>query len=123
MRIDTKAPGAEGTVSIGLPPALRTFLRVALILLAIALICEAISTFVLHLGYPYRSPLLSEYFPDLITLQPRFQHFHTLQFFTDNVDAFCMYPAPVAVCYKIFFLFVPHDIGTFLFFVISCFVI
>src|SRR4051812_25093064 len=115
----TKA--APAPASIKLPRALEVFLLVAFVLLALALACEAFSILVLNLGYPYMSPLLFEHFPDLLTLQPRFQHFHTLQFFTDQHDAPCMYPAPVAICYRLLFFFVPHELGVFLTFCLVAF--
>jgi len=97
-----------------LPRPLQIFLGVSLGLLACALTAEIVSRYVLHLGFPYRSPLLFEHFPDVITLRDRFQYFHTLQFFTDEDDALCMYPAPVAVLYRLLFCFQPHDLGVYL---------
>jgi hypothetical protein len=102
---------------------LLLFLGIDVALLALAGFTESLCRFVFHLGPPFISPLLKEHFPDLLTLHSRFQYFHTLQFFTDTKDARCMYPAPVAVCYKMVFLFRPHDLGLFLSFVVLSFVI
>jgi len=119
--MSTEAPPQPG--SIKLPRPLEIFLLVALLLLVGALACEAISILVLNLRYPYMSPLLFEHFPDLLTMRPRFDHFHTLQFFTDVTDPPCMYPAPVAICYRLFFLFVPHELAVYLAFCLAAFAV
>jgi hypothetical protein len=106
-----------------MPLSLQIFLRVAAALLAMALFLEAVCRYMFHGVAPYNSPLLYDPFPDLLTLWPRFQHFHTLQFFTDTQDPPCMYPAPVAVCYRVFFTFVPHELRVFLCFVLLCAVV
>ena len=106
-----------------MPRSLQVFVRVALSLLASAATLEAMCGYMYHAGAPYNSPLLHDYFPDLLTLWPRFQHFHTLQFFTDTQDPPYMYPAPVAVCYRTFFTFVPHELRAFLSFVLLCAVV
>ena len=112
-----------GAVKAGLPLPLRVFVGVAASLLAVAATAEAVCRYVLHYGYPSRSPLLDDHFADLIAWWPLFQHFHTLQFFTDTQHSPCMYPAPVAVCYRAFFIFVPHEVRVFLCFVSLCAVI
>ena len=109
---------------VKMPLSLQLFLRVAAALLAMVLFIEGVCRYILHAaGALYNSPLLHDHFPDLLTLWPRFQHFHTLQFFTDTQDPPCMYPAPVAVCYRAFFIFVPHELFAFLFFVLLCAVV
>jgi len=104
-----------------LPHVLRVFLAVDLVLLSFAFLCEIVSRFGLHLGYPYRSPLLSERFPDLVTLRTRFTYLHTLKFFTDTQQPRCMYPAPVIAAYSFFYLFKPYDLVAFLLFAILSF--
>ena len=114
-----KDPNADA-VKAGLPLPLRVFVGVAASLLAVAATAKAVCRYVLHYGYPYRSPLLDDRFPDLTTLLPRFQHLHTLQFFTDSWDQPFMYPAPVAACYRAFFIFAPHESRVFVCFVSFC---
>jgi hypothetical protein len=116
--------GADGTgAPAGLPRSLQIFLGVAVTLLMVAGIVETICRYYLHFGPPYNSPLLSEHFADLLTLRPRFQNLHTLLFFTDINDPPYMYPAPVAICYRVFFSFAPYELGVFLSFVVLCFVV
>ncbi|SFR96737.1 Protein of unknown function [Granulicella pectinivorans] len=105
------------------PRPLRIFAAVASSLLLLALTVEFISKFILRWGRPYSSPLLYEYFPDIVSLRPRFTHFHTLAFFTDLKDPLCMYPAPIAVLYRFFFLFRPYDLVIFLTFILVSFLI
>ena len=107
-------------IKAGLPLPLRVFVGVAASLLAVAATAEAVCRYVLHYGYPYRSPLMDDRFADLTQLVPRFQHLHTLQFFTDSWDQPFMYPAPVAACYRAFFFFVPHESRVFVCFVSLC---
>jgi hypothetical protein len=92
-------------------------------LLLAALVIEGVCRYLFHAGWPYRSPFLNEYFPDIYNLVPRFHHFHTLEFFTDTVDLPCMYPAPVAACYRLLFYTTPHEVAVLLTFVLLCFVI
>jgi hypothetical protein len=106
-----------------LPPTLQTFLAVDFTLLSFATTCEVICGYWLHLGHPYNSPLLWQYFPDIVNLRPRFEHFHTLRFFTDKVDLPYMYPAPVAVFYRLAYYFRPYDLGVFLAFTVLCAVV
>jgi hypothetical protein len=110
----------KSSAIVSLPRPVLLFLKIDLLLLALAGASEIFSRFALHLGFPYSSPVLYEYFPDLVGLRSRFQYFHTLRFFTDTIDPPCMYPAPVAVLYRIFFSFRPHDLGFFLCFVMLC---
>jgi len=117
-----KYPNADA-VQAGLPLPLRVFVAVAASLLAVAVTAEAVCRYVLHYGYPYRSPLMDDRFPDLTTLLSRFQHIHTLQFFTDTWAQPYMYPAPVALFYRVFFLFAPHESRAFLCFASLCAVI
>ena len=120
--MNNKDPNADAVKS-GLPLPLRVFVGVAASLLAVAATAEAVCRYVLHYGYPYRSPLPDDRFPDLTQLVPRFQHLHTLQFFTDAWDQPFMYPAPVAACYRAFFIFTPHESRVFVCFVSLCAVI
>ena len=117
MKATDASPLHEAGAPVKMPPSLQLFLRVAAALLATAVLTEGVWRYVYHRGAPYDSPLLHSYFPDLLNLWPRFQHLHTLQFFTDTQDPAFMYPAPVAVCYRAFFAFVPHELRAFLIFV------
>lgn len=104
-----------------LPRPLKIFLFVQLTLSTVAVVVEMFCRFVLHMGVPYWSPLLNGDFPDLVTLVPRFQYFHTLVFFTDTKDNPFMYPAPVAMVYRFFFFFKPHHLAAFFCFIALCF--
>ena len=101
------------TTSRPIPRVLRLFLVVDLALLAVASTCELISRFVLHLGDPYNSPLLHEYFPDVVDMRPRYDFYHSLRFFTDTQHPPCMYPATTAALYKLLYLFRPYDLAAF----------
>jgi len=96
-----------------LPRALRLFVAVDLALLVLASTCELISRFVLHLGDPYNSPLLHEYFPDVVDMRPRYDFYHSLRFFTDTQHPPCMYPATTAALYKLLYFFRPYDLAAF----------
>lgn len=106
-----------------LPRPLAVFIRVAGWCLLTALVTEGFCFYLLHAGWPYRSPLLYEYFPDVYNLAARFQHFHTLEFFTETVDLPFMYPAPMAACYRLLFYTAPYEVPVLLSFVALCFVI
>jgi hypothetical protein len=58
-------------------------------------------------------------FPDLVNLIPRYRFFGTMEFFTDSLDRPSMYPAPVIVCYHLFFLFGRHSVAAFLIFAMA----
>ncbi len=118
----SNSPAATASFT-ALPRPLKIFLGMDLGLLAIAVACEVFCRFVLKLAYPYRFPLLNEHFLDLLNEYPRFQHFRTLLFFTDATDPLCMYPAPVLVIYRFFFLFVPHQLIVFLSFIALSFLV
>jgi len=106
-----------------MPKPLTVFLGVASSLLAIAEAAETVYRYLLHAGPPYNSPLLQEHHPDLLMSLPRFQHLHTIQFFTDSKDAPYLYPAPDAVFYKLFFLAAPHELAVFFTFTLLCFLV
>jgi len=79
-------------------------------------------------GYPYNTPFLDQYFPDFLNFRVRFNYFHTPLFFSDP-DFFSprnpipfMYPAPVAIVYKIFYLFGEPALIIFLIFTAAVFI-
>ena len=95
------------TKSKSIPGVVRLFLLIALLVDSVAFICELVSRFLLHLGWPYNSPLLDELLlPDLINGISAFKHLHTAAFFTESYPPF-MYPAAVAPLYGLF-LSLPH---------------
>lgn len=80
----------------------------AMVLLFAALICIGVVSYcrsepALNRD-PYNQPWFTERFPDLLLLMPRFQFFHSAQFFTAPGSTPYMYPAPDAVIYKLFYL-------------------
>lgn len=105
------------------PREIRVFVGVALVLLVGALSIEVVCRWGFHMLFPYKTPLLFEFFPDIVNLRGRFTHFGTLEFFTEQKDPPCMYPAPILVLYRFFYLFIPHDLGVFLGFVLVSFLV
>jgi hypothetical protein len=97
-----------------IPGVVRLFLLIALLADSVAIICEAISRFLLHLGWPYNSPLLDEQrpVPDLVNYVPEFKHLHTAAFFNGPYPIPYMYPAPVAPLYGLF-LNLTHPVRVF----------
>ena len=96
-----------------IPGVVRLFLLFALLVDSVAIISEAVSRFLLHLGWPYNSPLLDESpVPDLVHGIPLFEHVHTATFFSGSYFVPWMYPAPVAPLYG-FFLNLPHPVRVF----------
>ena len=89
--------------NLALPPVLEGFVIALVVLTAICVLCEAVSTLLLHLSAPYTSPLLGEYFPDLKSFAERFQHLHQMTFFTLDPTRPYMYPAPMALFYAFLF--------------------
>lgn len=98
-----------------LPPVLYRFIEILLVLLTLCLGAEAISrrVFGLH-GLPYATPFLEEYFPDFLSFIPRFKFFHSPLFFSSTSTFPFMYPAPVAVVYKLFYLIPGSPLAAFL---------
>ena len=88
---------------LSLPPVLEGFATALIVLTALCVLCEAVSTLLLHLSAPYTSPLLAEYFPDLKSFSERFSHLHQMTFFTMDPDRPYMYPAPIALFYAVLF--------------------
>ena len=108
-----------------LPGDLRWFLGILLALNVVCLGAEVVCRYVAALGLnrnPYIFPLLREHFPDFLWFRPRFDFFHSMQFFVVHRGNDFMYPAPVGVVYKLFYL-APHGgLGVFLGFIGACFV-
>lgn len=79
-------------------------------------------------SYPYNTAFLDQYFPDFLNFRVRFDYFHTPEFF--NPPAFFfprspipfMYPAPVALVYKTFYLFGKPALWIFLLFTAAVFI-
>ena len=81
---------------------LEWFLAATVLLVGLCLVTEAVATLVLNLPEPYRTPLLSEHFPDLYFYYGRFAKLHQLGFFEHKSILPYMYPAPVALPYAFF---------------------
>ncbi len=108
--------------TVRLPTDLYRFAWGLIALMLTCFILNLLCGTFLHLYEPYATPLFTEYFPDFVLLKPRFQHFHTPEFFTfPGVTPF-MYPAPVAVVYEMFYLVPAHPLRTFLLFGLAAFV-
>lgn len=98
----------------GLPPVLEIFLAQLVILTCVCLLVEGAAKMIYRLGAPYDSPLLHEWFPDLLYFQQPFHYLHQIRFFTfDPLHPF-MYPAPVALPYLVFFSLGRHAIWGYL---------
>jgi hypothetical protein len=79
------------------PKPLRLFFLVMFAFDAIALVCELVAKFILHLGWPYRSPLLNDSpTPDLSFILHLFPDLHTPAFFSFSHSVPFMYPAALA---------------------------
>lgn len=88
---------------LGLPPVLEIFLTLLVALSGVCLLVEGAAKMIYRFGAPYDSPLLHEWFPDLLYFEQRFQNLHQMRFFTyDPLHPF-MYPAPVALPYIAWF--------------------
>ena len=84
------------------------------ILTLTCILVEAFCAVSRHLGTPYNWPLMpdTDHFRDFYLYQPRYQFFHSPNFLR-SPGAEYLYPAPVAVLYKIFYLF-PYSTDVFL---------
>lgn len=102
------------SVSSGLPLPLRCFRALLGVLTLLCLLVEVFCAHHLHLGTPYDWPLMpnADPFRDFYLYQPRYQFFHSPNFFLFQGPDY-MYPAPVASVYRFFYLF-PHSTDVFL---------
>lgn len=97
-------PSSETTP---LPSSLYRFVEVLLGCLALCLVVEIIARRFFHLHFePYATPFFREFFPDFLNFIPRFHYFGSLLFFSYTGTRPFMYPATMAVLYKLFY-FVP----------------
>jgi len=88
----------------------------------LSLFCALImffNRFALHLPYPYNFPFIPfQHWQDFRCFEPRFQHFHQLDVFSDapQLGPRFAYPAPAAVLYKAFYLFGHYGLAVFFLF-------
>lgn len=87
----------------GLPPVLELFLTISLVLWAACGLAEFVSATFTHLGPPYTTPLMQEFFPDFTFFKPRFARLHQLSFFSLDLPSPYMYPATAVLPYAFFF--------------------
>jgi hypothetical protein len=81
----------------------------------LALVCEAVARFALHLGMPYKRPVLNEAWGvDLLNYERLFPFVHTANFFQSIRGIVYEYPAPVALLYG-FFLSFHHPVRVLMF--------
>ncbi len=94
---------------MGMTAAIKRFQLLITALLVACFATEAFCRWVLHLPYPYNWPLMFPHvsFFDFTFFASRFQHFQRGAFFAVPEAGQFMYPAPVAVVYRFFYLF-PH---------------
>lgn len=92
----------------------RRFLVLLGILTVACILAEVFCAIHRHLGTPYDWPLMPNHDPfrDFYLYQPRYHFFHSPEFFRFQGPDY-LYPAPVAVVYKFFYLF-PHTTDVFL---------
>jgi hypothetical protein len=97
-------------VWVALPALLRDFLVVSFALSLLCVSAELISGVVFHLTNPYNWPLTPyhELLNDLNTFVVKFDRFHSPSFFTFDPELPFAYPAPMAVLYKLIYLFPWH---------------
>ena len=96
-----------------MPRPLRTFVRTLGALTLLCLLSEALCRW-LHLPYPYSWPLMprQDPFRDFYLFRGRFAFFHTGSFF-QFVGSPYLYPAPLSIVYKFFYM-LPNSTETFL---------
>ena len=115
---------SETVKTRSLPSVLRMFLTGTVVMGLLAVAAEFICARWLGLDrIPYNGMTLGSKldFADLAMFPPRFDHFHTTDFFSHAWGSDFLYPAPIAVLYWMFHLF-PDDVNFFLAFVSLCFV-
>jgi Glycosyltransferase family 87 len=95
---------------LALPSPLRLFLFVGITLTLLCLAVELICHLLFRLPYPYNWPLtpVHQVALDLTGFYPKFQHFHNTDFFAVDSQFPFAYPAPMAVLYKLIYLFPSH---------------
>lgn len=107
---------------IKLPTSLRLATLILGFLTAVCFVVEFVCGRLLHLpSDPYAVPLFMERYPDLLFLLPRFNLFHSPAFFSFVSPFPFMYPAPIAVVYRFFYMFPGGPLRPFLFFVLATF--
>jgi hypothetical protein len=90
-----------------LPRSLKAFWVLNVGLGLLAMIIYAFIRWVLHWGEPYNFPFLPfRHFADFWAFHDRFDHYHTLAFYSTTGGSKFSYPAPLSLVYKLFFL--PH---------------
>ena len=105
-------------ISRSLPPELQRFVMLVLVLVFACLLLEFCCSRFLHLGYPFNWPLMPRdvSFWDFEAYFDQFKRLHTAAFFQGTY--ILMYPAPVALCYWLFYAFQPHATVCFLSFIV-----
>jgi hypothetical protein len=93
------------SVPVTLPPVLREFCWVTLLLTLISGLYCITMVVVFHKHYPYNWPffLRSERFSDFTIFTHKFEYFHQAAFFTTGFPI--NYPAPMTIVYEAFFKF------------------
>lgn len=93
------------SVPVTLPPVLREFCWVTLLLTLISGLYCIVMFVVFHKHYPYNWPLFirSERFSDFTIFTHKFEYFHQDAFFTTGFPI--NYPAPMTIVYEAFFKF------------------
>jgi hypothetical protein len=107
---------SKPTVIQHLPVILRRFVWATI---ALATLCIAVVVFcrdVLHLSYPYDTPVLTARYNyhDYWMFTDRFHHFHSPDFFTAHAEFIFSYPAPMAVLYKLTYVLTDESTRAFL---------
>jgi len=97
-----------------MPPALRRFAYGLWLLTALSWAYNLACGFLLHMGYPYNSPLVApaSFFDDLLDWTPHMRLFHTAAFL--HTPGMVSYPAPGLLVYWLFSLGGTHTLALFL---------
>jgi hypothetical protein len=96
-----------------LPRPLKIFWKINVVLVLVCAAIIALNHYVWHLGQgvhwqPYTSPFLPwGHFVDFWAFHDRFDHYHTLEFYSTTGGSVFSYPAPLSLVYELFFLS-PH---------------
>ena len=96
------------TLQRSLPPTLRFFCLASIAFCVAMFVSEYIAVHQDHLDrVPYSRMTLAEDndFADMSMFPDRYDHFHSNDFFSPEWGGAYMYPAPLALLYRIFFYF------------------
>src|ERR1035437_10130218 len=88
-----------------MPRPLKVFWWINASLALLSAVVVVVNRYILHWGEPYNSPFLPfHHFCDFWAFHDRFDHCHTLDFYSTTGGSVFSYPAPLSLVYAFFFL-------------------